>query len=132
DASLPQHGPKYTECPNRDFVRRRACRQVVPSLELRALTACCRGTMMANVNDKRSRRCAGVAIVLALGASLSVAAPCAAGAHWQDRAAPDASIASRLAAIQRALFSGTADPRAIIGDLQAILAIDEQSRDAHL
>src|SRR5262249_9230552 len=71
-------------------------------------------------------------LTLAAAVSLTTPAVCAAGAAAQNRPAAEAPIPHRLMRIQRELFSGTANPREVIRDLQAILAIDEQSREAHL
>jgi tetratricopeptide (TPR) repeat protein len=83
------------------------------------------------IRDRR-RRAAAALIAGAAWAWLGVAAPGATTRNSQDPPKADASIADRLARVQRALFSGTTDPHEAIRDLQAILAIDEQSRDAHL
>jgi tetratricopeptide (TPR) repeat protein len=80
----------------------------------------------------RRRRAATALIAVAAWACLGVAGPRATTRSSQDPPTAGASIADRLARVQRALFSGTADPREAIRELKAILAIDEQSRDAHL
>ena len=71
-------------------------------------------------------------IALAIGAAPCAAATDGAQRDSQGRVTADGSVADRLARVQRALFSGAANPRDAIRELQAILAIDAQSAQAHV
>src|SRR4051812_33449551 len=78
----------------------------------------------------------GLAITALAG--LTIAGPAArvragtADGFGQARATADPAIAQRLARIQQALFSGSADVQAAIRELTSILALDPQSHDAHV
>lgn len=78
------------------------------------------------------RAATAIVALAAVAWACHVASARAAGLDLQDRAAVEPPVAERLARVERALFSGSADPRGAIQELQAILAVDPQSRDAHV
>jgi tetratricopeptide (TPR) repeat protein len=74
------------------------------------------------------------AALIGLGIPGAIGGPRAysAGSIEQAGAPADPAVVERLTRVQRALFSGTADVKAAIRELKAILAIDPRSHDAHV
>lgn len=78
------------------------------------------------------RRCCPLVAVCAVAIHISLWSAGTAAATQGREVGGAPSIPDRLARLERALFSASADFPAAIRDLKAILAIDPRSRDAHV